>query len=60
MTLRFLPLGLPESSSFAVSSSAALTVGDLPLTASLAEYSLGNIGPAGAPYNTVTGNIATI
>lgn len=60
MQIRFQPLGLPESSSFAVSSSTALTVGSLPTTASLAGYSLGNVGPQGAPYKTTNGNIINL
>ena len=60
MSLRFLPLGLPDSSSFAVSSSAALAVGALPATASEAGYSLGNIGPSGSAYKTTNGTIVTI
>jgi hypothetical protein len=60
MTIRFQPLGLPESSSYAVSCSVALSVGELPTTASLAEYSLGNVGPQGTPYKTVNGNIVNL
>jgi len=60
MRFKFLPLGLPDSSSFATSASVALNVGSLPPTASVAEYSLGNVGPAGPPYKTTDGTILNL
>ena len=60
MRFRFIPLGLPDSSSFATSASVALSVGNLPQTASVAGYTLGNVGPAGPPYKTTDGTILNL
>lgn len=57
MTFKFQPAGIPESSSLAINANTALSVGSLPITGSSAGFSLGNIGPNGAPYRTENGSI---
>lgn len=55
MSIQFFPLGIPFSSSFAGSASFAVTtsIAGFPITASLAEFSVNNIGPTGPPAITV-------
>jgi hypothetical protein len=62
MSFSFLPAGSPRSNLHAISASYAATVdvGAIPATSSYAEYSLGNIGPAGANTSTVNGSIAIL
>lgn len=57
MSFNFIPLGVPISSSFAISASVATNVNTLPETASLAGYSLGNPGPTGSHFVSVTGSL---
>ena len=55
MTIRFFPLGIPFSSSYAVNASYATTLlGPPPATASIAEFSVAYVGPTGPPAITVT------
>jgi hypothetical protein len=55
MTIRFFPLGIPFSSSFAVSASYATTLlGPTPASASVAQFSIAFVGPTGPPAITVT------
>jgi hypothetical protein len=55
MTIRFFPLGIPISSSHAVSGSLALTTpaAVFPVSAALAEFSITNIGPTGPAFVVV-------
>lgn len=59
MTIRFTPLGIPFSSSFAVSASIALNVpaGGFPISASYAEYALSPAGPQGAAGKEIFGSV---
>ena len=55
MTIRFFPLGIPFSSSYAVNASYAnILLGPTPATASVAEFSITYVGPTGPPAVTVT------
>jgi hypothetical protein len=55
MTIRFFPLGIPFSSSYAVNASyASSLLGPVPTTASFAEFSISYVGPTGPPAITVT------
>lgn len=54
MTIRFFPLGIPFSSSYAVSASYANTVISTPVSASIAQFSITYVGPAGPAAKTVT------
>ena len=47
MTIKFIPLGSPVSSSLSISSSMALTASIIPTSASLAAHALNLIGPTG-------------
>ena len=62
MSFSFLPAGSSRSNLYAISASYAATVpvGAIPTTSSYAEYSLGNVGPAGANTSTVIGSIAIL
>lgn len=55
MSISFFPLGIPVSSSLAISSSVTATTNPatFPTTASLAEYVTTYIGPTGPAYETV-------
>ena len=54
MTIKFFPLGMPFSSSYAVSSSYATNIlGPVPPTASLAQFSISYVGPTGPAAVTV-------
>lgn len=54
MTIRFFPLGIPFSSSYAANAAYATTLlGPVPTTASLAEFSIAYVGPTGPPAKTV-------
>lgn len=59
MTIRFTPLGLPFSSSFAISSSFTLQTlsGGYPISASYASYALLPVGPPGLNGTTVSGSV---
>lgn len=50
MSIQFIPLGLPFSSSFAVSSSVALAATNVPTTASLAGFAINLLGTAGDAF----------
>jgi hypothetical protein len=55
MTIRFFPLGIPFSSSYAVNASYATNLlGPTPTTASLAQFSIAYVGPSGSAAKTVT------
>jgi len=55
MTIRFFPLGIPFSSSYAVNASYANSLlGPTPTSASVAEFSITYVGPTGPPAITVT------
>lgn len=62
MTISFFPLGIPFSSSFAISASFVLntSTGGFPQTASLAEYVSNYIGPTGSAYTTISGSNVTL
>ena len=60
MSFSFLSAGSPRSNLYAISASYATTVAAIPATSSYAEYSLGNIGPAGANTTQVNGSIANL
>lgn len=55
MSITFSPVGIPFSSSFAVSASVATTtsIAGFPVTASLAEYVTTFVGPTGPDYQTI-------
>jgi hypothetical protein len=55
MTIRFFPVGIPVSSSQAVSGSLALTTLPVafPVSAALAEFSVNNVGPTGSAFTTI-------
>lgn len=56
MSISFYPLGIPFSSSLAISASFAVSssIGGLPYTASFASYSIeASPGPQGPPYGIV-------
>lgn len=57
MAFKFQPLGIPVSSSYAISASAALFSVPMPPTASYAEYVLTVVGPSGSAYKTVSGSV---
>lgn len=56
MTIQFIPLGIPFSSSFAATASIALNIpsANFPTTASYAEYALSPVGPSGSNGKQVT------
>jgi hypothetical protein len=56
MSISFSPLGIPVSSSFAISASVGVTtsLAGFPATASLAEYVVNFVGPTGPLYQTVS------
>lgn len=62
MSIQFIPLGIPFSSSYAVTASLALnTLSDgFPTTASYAEFAVNPVGPSGSNGKQVTGSIITI
>jgi hypothetical protein len=61
MTISFFPLGIPFSSSFAVSASLAYTIlAGIPSTASVAEYIINYTGPVGPAYKTVSESKVTL
>jgi len=54
MTIRFFPLGIPFSSSYAANAGYATTLaGPTPASASVAEFSITFVGPTGPPAKTV-------
>lgn len=59
MSIQFLPLGIPLSSSFAVSASIVLntSVAGFPTSASYAEYALTPVGPTGKAGTIVDGEV---
>lgn len=50
MDYEFQPMGIPASSSFAVSSEVTLRSTNLPVTASMAEYTKSPPGPQGKEF----------
>lgn len=61
MTIQFIPLGIPLSSSLAMKSKYTLSTlaGGFPVSAALAEFSVNNIGPSGSNAVTITGSLVT-
>lgn len=59
MSIKFIPLGIPFSSSFAVSASyvATTSLGGVPLTASLVEFASLPVGPPGLNARTTGGRV---
>lgn len=53
MTIRFVPAGLPISTSFSKNALFAETATSLPATASNVGYALFNYGPTGSAFLTV-------
>lgn len=53
MSIQFIPLGIPVSSSFAVSASITQTSVNTPTTASFAGHALNLLGLPGDPYQEV-------
>jgi len=60
MNFTFYPLGVPFSSSFAISSSATIVAGNTPTTASLAGFALTPIGPTGSAFRTISGSVVNV
>ena len=61
MTILFFPLGIPFSSSFAISASLARsTLAGTPSTASVAEYVINYTGPVGPMNKTVSESKVTL
>lgn len=56
MSIQFIPAGIPLSSSHAINVSIVNTVseGGLPVSASIAEYSITDVGPTGPPFKTIS------
>lgn len=56
MSFTFLPVGSPLTSSFSINALVAATtsLGGRPVTAALAEFVSGYIGPTGATYRTIS------
>lgn len=56
MPFQFSPLGIPVNTLFAISASTTLSVNPsaMPVSASIAGYSLGAVGAAGPSYLTVS------
>lgn len=61
MTIRFIPLGIPVSSSLASRAKYALNVdgGGFPVSAAFAEFSTSSVGPSGSSAITITGTIVS-
>ena len=59
MSIQFFPLGIPFSSSFAVSASFAVTTSALgfPVSAALAEFAGSPLGPTGPTFITVSASV---
>jgi|NOAtaT_7_FD_contig_21_6458310_length_632_multi_3_in_0_out_0_1 hypothetical protein len=53
MSIQFIPLGLPISTSFAVSASVTIASANTPTTAALAAYAENLLGLPGDPYKEV-------
>lgn len=61
MSIRFIPFGIPVSSSFAMKSKYTLSVttAGFPVTAAFAEFSTSSVGPSGSNGITVVGTIVS-
>lgn len=59
MSIQFFPLGIPLSSSFALSASFAVTTSaaGFPVSAALAEFSVNNPGPTGSAFIIVSASL---
>lgn len=59
MSIQFFPLGVPLSSSFAVSASFTVTTSaaGFPVSAAFAEFSVNNVGPPGPAFIIVSASI---
>lgn len=60
MSFKFTPNGIPQVNTHAVSSSIVGYADNMPVSASYAEYSLGNIGPQGPQYIIKTAAIGQV
>jgi len=60
MSIQFVPLGIPFSSSFAATASFALQTptGGLPNSASVALFALLPLGPSGSDGITISGSVS--
>lgn len=61
MSIQFIPLGIPLSSSFTMKSKYTLsTLPDgFPVSAAFAEFAINNVGPSGSNAVTITGSLVT-
>lgn len=59
MSIRFFPLGLPISSSFATTASMTLSTlsSNFPVSASYAEFTFLPVGPSGSDGTAVSGSV---
>ena len=62
MSIKFIPLGIPFSSSFAISASIANNTAPagFPANAYVSEFAINEPGPDGAPYKTISGSKVTL
>lgn len=56
MTIQYIPLGIPVSTSLAIDAGYATSVTYGAITASTSEYVLFPVGPAGSNYKVVSGS----
>ena len=61
MSIQYIPLGIPFSSSYAVSTKLTLTTsaGGFPVSASYAVFATSSVGPKGADATTVIGRLVS-
>lgn len=61
MSIRFIPLGIPFSSSYAMTASLALNTpsAGFPVSASIASFSLLPVGPSGSDGAETDGTVTT-
>lgn len=60
MTIQYIPLGIPVSTSLAQKVEFAKVVKNVPPTASLVEYTLAPAGPTGSHYKVASGSNVVI
>jgi hypothetical protein len=62
MPIKYQPLGIPATSSFAIKANGTFNVGVVPPTASFAQFTTDPAftGPKGAPFVVVTGSIVSV
>lgn len=56
MTIQYIPLGIPVSTSVAINSTYTANVTYGSVTASAAEYTLSPVGPTGSHYKVASGS----